>query len=177
MEGKEVVNMRILVVMIVGAIVAGVSAAVHLTAKESYRGKVISVVDGDTLKMMNGGKRITIRFWGIDAPETAQRFGAVSKMYAESLCMGREVEVVVRGGDRYGRTIGDIRLSDGRRVADVMVQAGMAWWYRQYAGHEKGLQAYEAEAKAARRGLWSDDKPVAPWNYRHMRTRGYRGGM
>src|SRR4249920_2135404 len=47
----------------------------------------------------------------------------------------------------------------------------MAWWYREYA-HEQATQerlVYRDEkeaAKAARRGLWADAKPVPPWEWR-----------
>jgi endonuclease YncB( thermonuclease family) len=41
---------------------------------------VLSVGDGDTLRVVDGGKRLTIRVGCIDAPETAQRpYGAASR--------------------------------------------------------------------------------------------------
>jgi hypothetical protein len=42
----------------------------------------------------------------------------------------------------------------------------MAWWYRQYAPHDTTLAQFEAEARAAKRGLWADAHPVPPWQWR-----------
>jgi endonuclease YncB( thermonuclease family) len=47
-------------------------------------------------------------------------------------------------------------LPDGRSLNQELVTAGMAWWYRQYAKDDASLATLEAEAKAAKRGLWSD---------------------
>jgi endonuclease YncB( thermonuclease family) len=45
------------------------------------------------------------------------------------------------------------------------VRAGYAWVFRRY-GEDALLLALEAEAKAARRGLWRDAQPVPPWQWR-----------
>src|SRR5262245_21583656 len=44
---------------------------------------------------------------------------------------------------------------------------GMAWHYVKYAPNDRTLAAAEAEARAAKRGLWSDPRPIAPWEWRH----------
>lgn len=60
-----------------------------------------------------------------------------------------------RDTDRYGRSLNR-----------EMVRQGMAWWYRQYAPRDAELARIEAEAKAARIGLWSQPNPVPPWEWR-----------
>jgi endonuclease YncB( thermonuclease family) len=47
-----------------------------------------------------------------------------------------------------------------------MVRAGFAWHYLKYAPKETELADLEADARNNRRGLWIDDAPVAPWDYR-----------
>jgi hypothetical protein len=42
----------------------------------------------------------------------------------------------------------------------------MAWWYRPYAPKDIMLAQLEAEARAAKRGLWADAHPVPPWEWR-----------
>ena len=42
----------------------------------------------------------------------------------------------------------------------------MAWVYVRYAAKGSPLHTVEAKAKAARRGLWTDPEPVAPWEWR-----------
>lgn len=75
--------------------------------------------------------------------------------------------------DRYGREIGKI-LVDGTDANLQQVQRGFAWHYKTYE-REQSLsdrQRYDfaqSEAKAARRGLWQDAEPVAPWDWRKGR--------
>ena len=47
-----------------------------------------------------------------------------------------------------------------------MVGQGAAWWYRDYAPTDGRLARLESEAKATRRGLWSQPNPVPPWVWR-----------
>ena len=71
------------------------------------------------------------------------------------------------GLDKYGRTIGDVFLPDGRMLNEELVREGLAWWYREYAPGNGTLEKLEAEAREAKRNLWSHKKPVPPWVYRH----------
>ena len=57
-------------------------------------------------------------------------------------------------------------LTDGRNLNQEIVCAGLAWWYQQYAKHGRVVAALEAEARRAKRGLWSDPQPVPPWEWR-----------
>jgi len=41
----------------------------------------------------------------------------------------------------------------------------MAWVYRKYTDDEI-LFGLEAQAKIKKLGLWSDEKPIAPWSWR-----------
>ena len=69
-------------------------------------------------------------------------------------------------GWRDYRLVADVILPDGRNLNRELVRAGLAWWYRRYAPHDAELEALEAEARAARRGLWADPHPVPPWEWR-----------
>jgi hypothetical protein len=56
-------------------------------------------------------------------------------------------------------------LSDGRDLSQALVQAGYAWHDTRYAPHDTRLAQLQAEAQAARRGLWADAHPVPPWEW------------
>jgi len=45
----------------------------------------------------------------------------------------------------------------------------MAWVYTRYAAKGSSLQAIQAKAMDDRRGLWSDDHPVPPWDWRRLK--------
>ena len=46
-----------------------------------------------------------------------------------------------------------------------MLEDGMAWHYREYSKNKR-LQQAEDEAKAGKKGLWTDPNAVAPWEWR-----------
>lgn len=127
---------------------------------------VISIHDGDTLTaVISGGRQIKVRLANIDAPELAQAYGPEAGSALRGLVLGRMVELVGDTIDRYGRTVA-IVLMDGVDVDAVMVTKGLAWVYTKY-NTDASLPALEAEARQARRGLWADDNPMPPWEWRH----------
>jgi micrococcal nuclease len=135
-----------------------------------YTGKVVGIQDGDTLTVwLDNGAATRIRLWGIDAPEKRQAYGNASKRYLSSLAYGRRVRLLVRDTDRYGRTVAEIILPDGRNANQEMVRAGYAWWFRKYAPNDRVLESLEGEACKAKRGLWADPHAVPPWEYRRAR--------
>jgi micrococcal nuclease len=135
-----------------------------------FTGKVVGIQDGDTLTVLqDGGVSTRIRLWGIDAPERRQAYSNASKMYLSSLAFGKRVRLLVRDTDRYGRTVAEIILPDGRNANQEMVRAGYAWWFRKYAPNDRILESLEGEACKAKRGLWADPNAVPPWEYRRVR--------
>jgi endonuclease YncB( thermonuclease family) len=68
--------------------------------------------------------------------------------------------------DRYGRTIGDVLLSEDVILNQEMVGAGLCWWYRKYAPTNTILEQFEEKAREEKRGLWADTEPVRPWDWR-----------
>lgn len=143
---------------------------------EQFQAKVIRVLDGDTIEILRNGQPERIRLNGIDCPEKAQAFGQRARQFTAESCFGKVVAIDDRGRDRYGRTIGEVVLPDGRDLNHELVGAGMARWYEKYAPGDATLQRLEDGAKASKRGLWVDPAPMAPWDYRHQR-RGGRSGF
>ena len=133
---------------------------------EEFSGKVIGVTDGDTLTVLRGRSPVKIRLQGIDCPESGQDFGSRAKSLTSELSFGQAVKVQGHGLDRYGRTVADVILPDGRSLNQELVREGVAWWFRKYAPHDSTLSRLEAEARAAKRGLWSQPNPIPPWEWR-----------
>ena len=79
-------------------------------AAAGYRARVLSVEDGDTLRVSTGGRSITIRMVCIDAPETAQNpHGVAARRYLQQrLRIGQEVTLQPKTIDRYGRTVAEV---------------------------------------------------------------------
>lgn len=141
--------------------------AVHPALAVDLPARVVGVSDGDTLTALaTGNRQVKVRLHGVDAPETGQDFGSRAKQAASDLAFGSQVTFREVDRDRYGRTVAEVVLPDGRSLNREMVRAGMAWWHRQYAPANRELAALEAEARAAKRGLWSQSGPVPPWDWR-----------
>jgi endonuclease YncB( thermonuclease family) len=85
------------------------------------------------------------------------------------MVFGKVVRVEVKDFDRYGRTVADVILPNGRVLNQELVVAGLAWWYRQYAPHDDKLRKLEDSARREKRGLWADPNPVPPWCYRKQK--------
>ena len=86
---------------------------------------------------------------------------------ADGRRVGKTVRVDVRGRDRNGREVARVHV-DGRDLSLELLRAGFAWHYRRYS-RESSLARLQAEARAARRGLWADARPVPPWEWRRQR--------
>jgi len=132
-------------------------------------GKVIKIVDGDTYDILLDD-RITkrIRMEGIDAPERGMPFYKVAKDYLGTLCFGQEVRIESTSTDRYGRTIAKTFSANGSELGLLMIEAGYAWHFKKYSSD---IQLANAEIKARNKkaGLWVDENPVAPWDWRRNR--------
>jgi len=140
-----------------------------LPASWACSGRVVGVTDGDTIKVLCEGVETKVRLNQIDAPERNQAFGNKSKEVLSNLVFNRSVRLDVVDTDRYGRSVATVWVGDMDANRE-MVRLGFAWAYRKYL-RDDSLLAVENDAKAARRGLWSDPNPVAPWEFRKAKRK------
>jgi endonuclease YncB( thermonuclease family) len=145
-------------------VVAAIVGAVAASATADVVGHVVAVHDGDTITVLVAGRGIRVRLHAIDAPERGQPFSNASRHALEALVAGREVRIVERGHDGYGRLLGRVHAG-ALDVNAEQVRLGYAWVFRRFV-NDPLLLAFEAEAKAAQRGLWRDPKAVPPWQWR-----------
>lgn len=124
-------------------------------------GRVVRVLDGDTIEVMDSRKAVRIRLINIDAPEKKQDYGRWSTDMMKSLVAGKTVTVTYFQRDRYGRILGQVYAPDGMNVNQFMVRAGAAWVYEQY-NTDPVLPVLQNEARQQKRGLWSDADRFPP---------------
>jgi endonuclease YncB( thermonuclease family) len=127
----------------------------------------IRVVDGDTIQAEAKGKEIKIRLVEIDAPEMNQPFGFQSKNFLNKLLYERDVTLIAKGEDRYGRILGEI-YADGESANKSMIKSGFAWVYDRYV-QDLSLYRYQDQAKSKNLGLWQAENPIAPWVWRKQK--------
>jgi len=150
------------------ALVVAALAPVAARAERFFEGRVVGVIDGDTLDVLVDGTPVRIRLAGIDTPERGQPWAARSKRALAERVAGRSVRVNAVEVDRYGRTVGEV-YADGVCVGCELVREGHAWVYR-YFSDDPVLLELEAEARAARRGLWGlpETQRQPPWEWRRQ---------
>jgi endonuclease YncB( thermonuclease family) len=141
---------------------------------ETIEGRVVGIADGDTITVLDGARtQHKVRLAGIDAPEKAQAFGAKSKASLARMVFSQNVTLDCRKFDRYRREL-CVVFADGQDVNLEQIRGGMAWWYQKYQREQTPAErtAYEQaqlSAQAHRLGLWADENPTPPWDFRHPR--------
>jgi len=137
-----------------------------------FQATVLSIGDGDTIRVSRQGLPITIRLACIDAPEMAQSpYGQQSRRYLQTrLVKGQEVTILPHTIDRYGRTVaGDLRPQH-------QPDHGGRWPGLRLSPYLSGCNAKEyldAEYRASRHryGVWQVEGGITrPWDFRHGRT-------
>lgn len=135
---------------------------------------VVAISDGDTLTARCGTpgayQQVKVRVAAIDAPESRQAFGQKSRQNLARLCFKQRAALQPVDEDSYGRMVANVRCG-GVDVATAQVRAGLAWVYTPYASAHPHLVPLQQQARSQGTGLWSQRRPLAPWDYRHRRSR------
>jgi endonuclease YncB( thermonuclease family) len=147
------------------------------SAEVFFDARVSAVFDGDTIEVVREltdgeTKREKIRLAGIDAPERGQPWSRRAKQALSERVLGKQVRINAVTTDRWGRTVGEV-YADDVCVGCELLREGHVWVFRRYSD-DRVLLGLEAEARAARRGLWSlpSAERIPPWEWRD----GERGG-
>ena len=143
-----------------------------LAQQQGLSATVLSIGDGDTIRVRQSGKALTVRLACIDAPETAQSpYGQQARNYLQQrLPVGREVSLNIKTTDRYGRSVAEV-ISD-ININLAMVEDGQAFAYRQYLSGCDAMEYLDAEYRASRRryGVWQLEGGITrPWDFRRGR--------
>ena len=129
---------------------------------------VVSVVDGDTVKVRMGGTVESVRLIGIDAPETnapgrpVQCFGPEASAKAAELLGGQTIRLEFDESqgrrDRYDRLLAYVWVGDVL-ANEWMISQGYAreFTFNEPYRYQQTFQMAEVEARAAGRGLWAAD--------------------
>ncbi|WP_245152500.1 thermonuclease family protein [Allopusillimonas soli] len=143
----------------------------------SLTGSVVHVADGDTFTLLVNGRRERIRMASIDAPETTkdadrpgQPYAQASRKALSDLLAGRTLTLQCYERDRYERSICNVPLPDGSTANRRQVEAGMAWANMEKQGRfmrDESLPELENKARGQKLGIWRDQAPVRPWEWRY----------
>ena len=130
---------------------------------------VRSVVDGQTIVVSNIGR---VRLLGIAAPkigrglDTSAPFAAEARDRLTALLLNRWVRIEPDAGGGASRHVAYVVTGDGTFVNATMVREGLARLVARAALSRLGeLQRAEAEAQAARRGMWGSAPQIPSAGY------------
>lgn len=159
------------------AVLSAIAWLAPASAAADFRAWVVSIGDGDTIRVRHGDKLETIRLACIDAPEMAQvPYGDQARRYLQTrLRLEQEVTIRPLNNDRYGRTvaevIGDINLNL------ALVEDGEAFVHPKYLGQCDATEYLNAEYRARRHRFgiwWVPGGIVRPWQFRHDRRQNHQ---
>ncbi len=160
-------------------------AKMMVSEAEITKCKPIEIIDGNNIICLTDKKeQVKVRLYQIDAPELDQPFGEKAKQVLSKMIYDRVVKIDSIG-DRYKLTLSTIsyfspvpcplsnpKLGNQHRecvkIVNVnleMIKQGYAW-YNRFDGENPAYKQEEQEARAAKRGLWTDDNPISPWGWR-----------
>lgn len=144
-------------------------------------GVVTKVSDGDTIQVTDQfGTKVKVRFYGVDAPETekgnkrtgkiikpGQPFGEEGYQALNQKLQRQNVRLEIMDTDQYKRAVAIVWLGN-RNINREMVSEGWGWAYRQYLDRPHASEYIQAEEQARRAhiGLWQQNKPTSPWEFR-----------
>ncbi|MER2261130.1 MAG: thermonuclease family protein [Psychrobacillus sp.] len=138
---------------------------------------LVSVIDGDTIKIKYNGANENVRFLLIDTPETnhpelgVQPFGLEAKDFTKQLLKGHEtvfLEFDVSYRDKYNRLLAYIYTPDGKSVQEELLKAGLARVAYIYAPNTRHVDWFESVQKKAQQqaiGIWSVENYVTNRGY------------
>ena len=155
--------LTVVVLLAPGPVTAGTSAT------PSERVLVTDVLDGDTIKVLRGRRQETIRFIGVDTPETGrpgtpvQFFGPEASLFTRRALTGKRIRLEFEppdrpggGTDKYGRVLAYVFTDEGKNFNSELIEQGYGRMYTRYPfRYEQAFKDAERTARGAGRGIWN----------------------
>jgi endonuclease YncB( thermonuclease family) len=151
---------------------AWASPAKSTEAPKVFQGQVVEVIDGDTIKVTVQGRIETVRYIGIDSPETNHPTKGLEPGGREASEVNRQLvarqqirlELDVQERDRNGRLLAYVYSGD-QMVNAELVRRGyaQAMTVPPNVRYQDLLAKLQREAREQKRGLWADpSEPTTP---------------
>jgi len=146
-------------------------------SNQFIEGTVETVTDGDTIVISSlaGEKKFTCRLYGIDAPEIVgigqhrQPYGEEAREELKGLLYKQKVKAIFTGEKSYQHNICIVE-KDKMNINLEMIKRGFAWAYREFLEkpYASGFLEAESKARAKKIGLWQQNNPQPPWEFRKL---------
>jgi len=134
--------------------------------------RVIRFDDGDTIVVDMNGAKETIRFIGVDTPEThdprkaVQCFGQAASNFTKTFISTNNVRLEAdplnTNRDRYNRLLRYVYLPNGTLVNAEIIKQGYGFAYLSFPFTKaEEFRQYQTAAREQGKGLWSNCQPSA----------------
>ena len=150
---------------VISAIVLALAPSLALA---DFTGRVVDIIDGDTLDILVSETPVRVRLASADAPELGQAFASRSQQSLARICAGKDARVSPRGKDRHGTVLGMVTCGTVEANRE-QVRLGLAWVYGGYGSKRTPLYDVQHAARLDKRGLWADAHPLPPWKWRNAK--------
>lgn len=139
---------------------------------------VVKVADGDTITVQMNGRTMRIRLSSVDAPERDQPYGPESAEFTTRFVLWSRVQLEVVDRDHYGRLVALVKNDKGS-LNEALLSAGLAWFDVAHQIKQLGPRYAELQdqSRSAKRGLWAQPNPTAPWHWRRAKRTAKRDGV
>ena len=131
--------------------------------KETFESEHVRVVFPDTMEVMKDGKKIRVRLESVASPRKGQPFHEDARQFVEELIANSPAQVH-QTGDSRGMLYGYV-IVDGKNIGNEMLNNGFGWHYKRVSKSAE-LAKLENDARQAKRGLWADENPTPPWDWK-----------
>jgi micrococcal nuclease len=135
--------------------------------------RVARFSDGDTITVDMDGTEETVRFIGVDTPEThdprkkVQCGGPAASAFTKNTITNAGLKVRLAADslssnrDRYDRLLRYVYLPDGTFMNLKLINDGYGFYYPYFPfSKSKDFDAAEQQAKSAHKGLWQNCTPT-----------------
>lgn len=153
----------------ISAVITAAVCFSGLASAATLQAKVVEVQSGNTLVVSNINRLLRIRLKAVVPPEAGQPFSEIAREHLKALVLDKTVVVdYTHLADGYVEA--RVILS-GVDIGSQMLRDGVAWFDHaiDYELNEIDRDLYakcEQAARSEKRGLWGDQSPVAPWEFR-----------
>ena len=140
----------------------------EVNGQSDVAGKVVNIIDGNTLEVTASDNQTQkLLLAGIDCPELGQEFGDKAKKLLEKLLLDESVKFSITGKDRWGNYLAVVMRGDVDPRVELL-QEGLAWTAEKNPLPE--LEAHRLKALEKNKGLWKEENPTPPWQYRRQQS-------
>ncbi|OGC85092.1 hypothetical protein A3F55_03080 [Candidatus Adlerbacteria bacterium RIFCSPHIGHO2_12_FULL_53_18] len=146
----------------------GQEASVAVAGSSSKLFKVSKVIDGDTISILKDGATETVRFIGVNAPETGQCYTAEATQKLKTLLASGSVSLELDTSqgerDKYDRLLAYVFTESGQNAARVLIEGGFAkeYTYSRAYKYQADFKAAQVSAQAGGKGLWAPGACAKP---------------